>query len=165
MAKKKKPIMIAVAVLVIAAAGYRFGLPMVSGSGSSTAAVTTPTPEGPGPTLKLVERVLNVQTEGDTPRYVKLAVAVEFENTDPTFATLKGEALVAFEEEFAGEFAAYEPALADSVVTIVSAKSFAELNSAAGKEKLRGELKEAFTRILGEEHRIETVYFTTFVTQ
>jgi flagellar FliL protein len=139
-------------------------MPMIMGKEPATAAVATVIP-GPGPTLKLEERVLNVQTGGDVPRYAKLGIAVEFENTDPTFAALKGEALLKFEEEFAGEFALYSAALDDAVVTIVSAKTFDELNAAEGKEKLRAELKEAFAEILGEEHVIQNVYFTRLVTQ
>jgi flagellar FliL protein len=161
----KKPLILGVVLLVVAGAGYKFAMPMVMGKEEATAAVATPTPEGPGPTLAMEERVLNVVTTGETPRYVKLGLSVEFKNTDPTFSTLAGEALVKFEEEFAGEFAAFMPALDDAVVTIVSAKTFEDLNSAPGKEKLRGELKESFSEILGEEHEITNIYFTRFVTQ
>ena len=162
MGKKKKPLMI-VAALVLLGAGYNFGYPMISGTAAPVAA--TPTPVGPGPTFKMTERVLNVQTGESAPRYVKLGIAVEFENDDPAFGALKGEALVKFEEEFALEFLPYQSALDDAVITIVSAQDFADLNSAVGKEKLRGELKKAFEEILGEEHKIESVYFTGFVTQ
>ncbi len=163
MAKKKKPIM-AVLAVVLLAAGYKFGYPMIAGN-AATPPGATATPTGPGPTFKMAERVLNVQTAETSPRYVKLGIAIEFENDDPTYSTLAGEALVKFEEEFATEFLPYQSALDDSVITIVSAKDFADLNSAVGKEKLRGELKKAFEEILGEEHKIKSVYFTGFVTQ
>lgn len=154
----------AVLAVVLLAAGYKFGYPMISGK-AEVPAGATPTPVGPGPTYQMPERVLNVQTAETTPRYVKLGIAIEFENDDPTYATLVGEALVKFNEEFATEFLPYQAAMDDAVVTIVSGKDFAELNSAVGKEKLRGELKKAFVEILGEEHKIKSVYFTGFVTQ
>ncbi len=165
MAKKKKPIMMIVGALILVAVGYKFVLPMVNPS-APAAALGSPTPfPGPGPTFKMEERVLNVQTTGDTPRYAKLGLGLEFENLDATFNSLAGEARLKFDEEFASEFAPFLPALDDAVITIVSAKSFDELNSAMGKEKLRGELKTAFEEILGEEHKLTSLYFIRFVTQ
>ncbi len=163
---KKKKVLIGVVALLVLGAGYKFGYPMVAGKPTdATAASPTPVPSGPGPTYTMVDRVINLQAEGVDPRYIKLGVAVEFEVEDPAFYTLVGEALKAYQEELAGEMAAYQPQLDDAIVTIVSAKTMEELNSVVGKEQLRGELTERFAEIFGEHKTVKSVYFTVFVTQ
>jgi flagellar FliL protein len=56
------------------------------------------------------------------------------------------------------------PAINDSLITLISSKSFEQINTAEGKEMLRLEIMDLVNSRLTEYHVI-AIYFTEFVVQ
>lgn len=69
------------------------------------------------------------------------------------------------EKEFQTRIKKYVPALEDSVVTILSSRTYQDLASIDGKELVKREIKDRCQRILGESETLTNVYFTEFVIQ
>jgi flagellar protein FliL len=57
-----------------------------------------------------------------------------------------------------------EPAVRDTIITVLTAKSYSDLESPAGKEHLKDELKKALNDEL-EKTKVGKIYFTSFAMQ
>lgn len=98
-----------------------------------------------GPTYALEDLVINLDGE-DAGRYLKLSMVLEVDN-----------------EKTLEEVEARLPQLKDLTLTLISSKSYADLQGADGKYRLREELRYRYNKIF--KGRIGRLYFTTFVVQ
>lgn len=118
----------------------------------------------PRPTVTLEERVLNLKAPADRPNYVKLVVALEFEDPDHKWIGLQGEALAKKNEEFAYDLEPEMHRVWDVITDAMSEKTVQDVATASGRDQLKEELIAALNAVL-HEPRVENIYFVTFVTQ
>jgi flagellar FliL protein len=129
---------------------------------------TTPTPTpivevkpGEGIIIATGTKIINLSGT-NTNKYIRITISLEFSPEDNTFTTMKAEAKTAYLAEFNTNIASITPIIDDVIITSISLKTFDDLYTAAGKEKLRGELlKTLNSRLTG--YKIISVYFTEFV--
>jgi flagellar FliL protein len=98
----------------------------------------------------------------------------KFVTLDPFTVNLAGgtnylQTAIAFEiksenAELAKEIEERKPQINDSVITILSAKSLEQIDTAEKREKLKDEIKKAVDSMLSYG-KIERVYFSTFIMQ
>jgi flagellar FliL protein len=132
----------------------------------------TPTPEphtylpGEGIMVDMSTKIINL-VDPTGHRYIRLTVVAEFapESTEDTAAeSSHGEeesaALAAFEDKLNSRM----PVMDDTVITILSTKTYEELYTADGKEKLRAEIMAGLASKLPDLHLL-SIYFTEFVVQ
>lgn len=115
-----------------------------------------------GAMFALRDRVVNL-ADSNGRRYLKIGLTLEIE-TEKDVSKLKGEAVKEFQKELQIELGRFEPALYDVIVTSLSAKTFDEVASPDGKEKIKKELKEKLSKVMEEPH-ILNVYITDFIVQ
>jgi flagellar protein FliL len=139
---------------------YNFVEPVAS-------AATTPEPvetlvaPGKGIIVTTSTKIINLSgTTGN--KYIRVAVSLEFNPTSPTYAEMKAEEKTAYMAEFQTEVTAKMPIIDDVIITLISTKTFDQLYTADGKEKLRSELIHGLNERL-EELKIIQIYFTEFV--
>jgi flagellar FliL protein len=125
-----------------------------------TEAVATP---GSGMMFNMSTKIINLADPAGR-KYIRLTVAVEIEPDNPHYETLAEEAKTEYVTEFQAHVNARMPVMDDVVITLLSTKTYDDLYTADGKEKLRAEVKEAIqTRLADLE--IMGIYFTEFVVQ
>ncbi len=118
----------------------------------------------PRPTLALEERVLNLRSDPSAPHYVKVAIALEFEDPEHKWMGLSGEDLAEKNEEFALELEPELHRIWDVITSVIGEKSIEEVSTEEGREALKEELKSELNEVL-HDHKVERVYFATFLTQ
>jgi flagellar FliL protein len=133
----------------------------------------TPTPEkvvlpGEGIMIDTGTKIINLAEPGGR-RYIRINVVLEFvpPPEDPTAKPAAEGAAAAANpvvDAFTASINAKLPMINDTVITLLSSKSFDELYTAEGKEKLRLELMDKIQSMLTEE-KILGVYFTEFVVE
>jgi hypothetical protein len=145
--------------------------PVAAQGGGGTAAdpvataVPTSVPYEPGQGImfNMATKIINLADTG-TRKYIRLTMVLEFAPTNPDYTSLSAEEQTAYMTEFETEIAKVMPIMDDVVITLLSTKTFEDLYTAAGKEKLREELIAAISERVKEYHLI-SVYFTEFVVQ
>lgn len=80
-------------------------------------------------------------------RYLKMSLQVEFVDAEPP---------AAFESRL--------PQIRDVILTLVTSKTFAEIRTAEGKERLREDVIDRINHVLAQE-AVKSVYFTEFIVQ
>lgn len=135
----------------------------------------SPTPRvyqpGEGIMVNMSTKIINLADPSGR-KYIRLTVVLEFA---PEEAPADAKEAKASEGNNSGEGAAaggdFEtriqsrmPLMDDVVITLLSTKTFEELYTAEGKERLRQELMHAISQRLPEFHLL-SVYFTEFVVQ
>jgi flagellar basal body-associated protein FliL len=170
----------------VAAALFFF---VLGGSGTNSAApdgVATPEPTPVvvpgriGPHITLEDRLYTLSSSDGEQRYVKLSVVIEFETFDEEWDHVLHGCVFAAEgdgevgpcqaeendllHEFEEELGTGRQLIEDAVVSIVSSKTYAELNTADGREALRTEILHAVEDLI-EEPRVVRVLFLEFLTQ
>lgn len=115
-----------------------------------------------GAMYPLKDRVVNL-ADANGRRYLKVGLTLEVE-TEKDVAKLKGEALKEFQKELQVELSRFEPAMYDVIVLTLSAKTFDEVASLDGKERIKKELKDKLSHVMEEPH-ILNVYLTDFIVQ
>jgi len=108
--------------------------------------------------------ILNLKAPASAPNYVKAIIALEFESEDPPWVGAKGPALEAKNAHFAEELQPEMHKILDAVATVVGSKSADEVSTTEGREQLKAELIEAINQHL-PGHKVEHIYFETFITQ
>lgn len=163
----KKILMILIAV-VVGGVGAFGALTVMSGGKSDAAAPAAkakPEEQGPGPLYRMKDRVVNLSDQGGR-RFLKVGMAVEVKAETADFYKLKGEARSHAEEEISKELAPFEPLMNDAITSVLTTKTFEEVASAAGKDKLKKELKEKLDPLFEKNHQhIVSIYFTEFIVQ
>jgi flagellar FliL protein len=95
-------------------------------------------------------------------RYLRVTIVLEFAPTDPTYTTMTAEAKAAYITTFTTDITPKLPLIDDAVITLISTKTFEDLYTADGKEKLRSEILDRVNTRL-PDYKIISIYFTEFV--
>jgi len=108
--------------------------------------------------------IFNLKAPSSAPRYVKVIIALEFEPQTPPWIGVAGDALTARNAAFAHELEHEMHKILDAVATTIGSKTSDEVNTTEGREHLKEELIEAINHHL-HDHKVEHIYFETFITQ
>jgi flagellar FliL protein len=133
------------------------------------AAAETPTPEphiyapGEGVMVNMSTKIINLMDPGGR-RYIRVTIVVEFAPDNPDYQKLAAEAKTAYLTQFQDKLNSLLPIMDDTAITLLSTKTYEDLYTADGKEKLRQELMNTLSQKLPELHII-SIYFTEFVVQ
>ncbi len=117
----------------------------------------------PGLMYELDNKVVNLAEPGGL-RYLQAAIVLELWPLNEEFYKLEGEERTKAEEEFKKLIDARRPIIDDIVTTTLSSKTFNQISTVEGKNKLKEELMGAINNALGYQGVI-SVYFTNFVVQ
>ena len=102
-----------------------------------------------GATVNFEPFLVNL-ADKEASRYVKTSIRLLVKNKESAETIAKGETLM--------------PRMRDTILTLLSTKTAAEMTSNEGKEKLKKEIREKVNEYLPEEGA-EDVFFTDFVVQ
>ncbi len=136
---------------------------------ATTAPQPTATPEphnylpGEGVMLDMSTKIINL-VDPTGRRYIRLTIVVEFAPDDPAYLTMTDEEKQAYITAFKDKLNSRLPIMDDAVITLLSTKTYDDLYTADGKEKLRAEIMNDLTAKLPDLHII-SIYFTEFVVQ
>jgi flagellar protein FliL len=122
-----------------------------------------PLKPGDGIMFNMSTKIINLADPSGR-KYIRLTVVLEFAPDNPEYKKLTGEELTLYTTEFNAKINALMPIMDDAVITMLSTKTFEELYTADGKEKLRQEVMKAIQDRVTEYHLI-SIYFTEFVVQ
>lgn len=103
--------------------------------------------EAPGTILNMEPFIVNL-ADPSGKRYLKLTLAVD----------AKDEAMKA-------DIEARLPQIRDSILLLLTSKTFEEISTVAGKLRLKNEVLKIINRSLGGQTTVHAVYFTEFVIQ
>lgn len=118
---------------------------------------------GEGIMLNMSTKIINLVDPGGH-KYIRITIVVEFAPDEPEYKSLPEEEKAHYLTEFEDKLNSRLPIMDDTVITLLSTKTYEELYTAEGKEHLRSEI----TGILSEklpDLQIISVYFTEFVVQ
>lgn len=102
--------------------------------------------EGAGGMRPLDPFLANLADETSS-RYLKMSLQVEFVDAEPPAA-----------------FEARLPQIRDVILTLVTSKTFADIRTAEGKERLREDVIDRINHVLAQD-AVKSVYFTEFIVQ
>jgi len=97
-------------------------------------------------------------------RYLKVTVVLEFLPSDYTYYTLPDAEREAMRSEVIAEIDTRKPVIDDMLTSLLTSKSYEDIYNLDGKNRLRAEIQERLTQVLGEPQVI-AVYFTEFIVQ
>lgn len=154
---------IGLGIALIAGGAFFLGSATVPKQANAAAGHSEKTMPSPGPTYAWKERVVNLADPGNR-RYLKLAISIEFADTDVGLKKASAEERKYKQDEFEKHLAPQVPMIDDAIITLLSGRTSADVASQEGKARLKHEIKESLNRLLGGEH-VVNLYFTQFVTQ
>lgn len=129
----------------------------------------TPTPEphtyvpGEGIMVDMSTKIINL-IDPTGRRYIRLTVVVEFAPDNPEYASLPEEEKTAYLSTFEEKLNSRLPIMDDTVITLLSTKTYEDLYTADGKERLRAEIMDVLSKKM-TDLQIISIYFTEFVVQ
>lgn len=97
-------------------------------------------------------------------RYLKITIVLEFLPPDYTFYTLPEAEREAVRSRVIAEVDARKPVIDDLLTSILTSKSYEDIYSLDGKNRLRAEIQERLNQVIGTPQVI-AVYFTDFIVQ
>jgi flagellar basal body-associated protein FliL len=116
---------------------------------------------GEGVMLNTGTKIVNLsETTGS--KYIRVTIVLEFAPKDPTYTTMEAAAKLTYLTAFTDELNTKLPMIDDTIITLLSTKTFNDLYTAAGKEALRQELL-AKVQAQMPDYQLMSVYFTEFV--
>jgi flagellar basal body-associated protein FliL len=118
---------------------------------------------GEGIMLNMSTKIINLVDPGGR-KYIRLTVVVEVAPDNPEYETLPEEEKTHYLTEFEDKLNSRLPIMDDTVITLLSTKTYEDLYTAEGKEHLREEIMSTLSEKLSDLHII-SVYFTEFVVQ
>lgn len=118
---------------------------------------------GEGIMLNMSTKIINLVDPGGH-KYIRITIVVEFAPDNPEYASLPEEEKAAYLTEFEDKLNSRVPIMDDTVITLLSTKTYEDLYTAEGKENLRTEITSILSEKLSDLH-ILSVYFTEFVVQ
>jgi flagellar basal body-associated protein FliL len=151
---------------------YDYTVPISFASPVATEAAAvevTATPEakvylpGEGVMLNMSTKIINLVDPGGR-KYIRITIVVEFAPDNPEYEAMAAEEKAAYLTAFEEKLNSRLPILDDTVITLLSTKSYEDLYTADGKEKLRVEIMDILSKKLTDLHII-SIYFTEFVVQ
>ena len=119
--------------------------------------------EGDGIMYPLDSKAVNLAEPGGL-RYLQATVVLEFRPPTPDYHSLAGEEKLKAEEEFKKTIDERRPKIDDLIVGILSSKTFKEIATLEGKQKLKEQIKAGVNETLGYS-AVLNVYFTEFIVQ
>lgn len=136
-----------------------------------TAAVEQPTPvptprvflPGEGVMVNMSTKIINL-VDPSGRKYIRLTVVAEFAPDNDEYDSLPEEEKTVYLTEFTDKLNSRMPIMDDAVITLLSTKTYEDLYTADGKERLRMEIMDVLSRKLPDLH-ILSIYFTEFVVQ
>lgn len=139
-----------------------------TGEGEGEAATTeggtaTELQPGEGYMLNMSTKIINLVDPGGR-RYIRVTVVVEVAPDNPEYETLPEEEKIAYLTAFEEKLNSKLPIMDDTVITLLSTKTYEDLYTAEGKEALRAEILATLQEKLPDLH-ILAIYFTEFVVQ
>lgn len=150
--RRGKLLLVLVVLAVVAAAGgaaFLAGLvPHTGGPAAEPEAQPAPAAPGlqAGAMRQLDPFLANLADEGGT-RYLKMSLQVEFVGAEPP-----------------AHFDLRMAHVRDAVLTLVTSKTFADIRTSEGKERLREDLIDRMNHVLRAD-AVKSVYFTEFIVQ
>ncbi len=148
---------------------YDYSIPVYATAPAAAADPSTPTPEphtylpGEGVMVDMSTKIINL-IDPTGRRYIRLTVVVEFAPDNPDYASLSDEEKQTYLTGFKDKLSSRLPIMDDTVITLLSTKTYDDLYTADGKEKLRAEIMNVLASKLPDLHII-SIYFTEFVVQ
>lgn len=130
---------------------------------SNTAAVAHDIVPGEGIMLNMSTKIINL-VDPTGRRYIRVTIVAEFAPDNPEYLTLPEEEKAAYLTAFEEKLNSRLPIMDDTVITLLSTKTYEDLYTAEGKEKLRTEIMETLAEKL-VDLQIISIYFTEFVVQ
>lgn len=118
---------------------------------------------GEGYMLNMSTKIINLVDPGGR-RYIRVTVVVEVAPDNPEYETLPEEEKIAYETAFEEKLNSKLPIMDDTVITLLSTKTYEDLYTAEGKEALRAEILATLQEKL-PDLQILAIYFTEFVVQ
>lgn len=139
----------------------------VAAAETTSAATAAPTTHefipGEGIMLNMSTKIINL-VDPTGRRYIRVTIVAEFAPDNPEYTTLPEEEKAAYLTAFEEKLNSRLPIMDDTVITLLSTKTYEDLYTAEGKEKLRMEIMELLSKKLVDLH-ILSIYFTEFVVQ
>jgi flagellar FliL protein len=118
---------------------------------------------GEGIMLNMSTKIINL-VDPTGRKYIRLTIVAEFAPDDPEYTSLPEEEKAAYLTAFEEKLNSRLPIMDDTVITLLSTKTYEDLYTAEGKEKLRMEIIQILSEKLVDLH-ILSIYFTEFVVQ
>ena len=118
---------------------------------------------GEGIMLNMSTKIINL-VDPTGRKYIRLTIVVEIAPDNPEYESLPEEEKTHYLQEFEDKLNSRVPIMDDTVITLLSTKTYEELYTAEGKEHLREEIMGILSEKLPDLHII-SVYFTEFVVQ
>jgi flagellar basal body-associated protein FliL len=118
---------------------------------------------GEGVMVNMSTKIINL-VDPTGHRYIRLTVVAEFAPENAEYESLPEEEKSAYLAEFQDKLNARMPVMDDTVITLLSTKTYEELYTADGKEKLRAEIMDGLAHKLPDMNLL-SIYFTEFVVQ
>lgn len=118
---------------------------------------------GEGIMLNMPTKIINL-VDPTGRKYIRVTIVAEFAPDDPEYESLPEEEKIAYLTAFEEKLNSRLPIMDDTVITLLSTKTYEDLYTAEGKEKLRAEIMEILSEKLVDLHLI-SIYFTEFVVQ
>jgi len=118
---------------------------------------------GEGIMLNMSTKIINLVEPGGH-KYIRLTIVVEIAPDNPEYESLPEEEKTVYITEFEDKLNSRLPIMDDTVITLLSTKTYEDLYTAEGKETLRLEIMDILSQKLPDLHII-SIYFTEFVVQ
>jgi flagellar FliL protein len=118
---------------------------------------------GEGVMVNMSTKIINLMDPSGR-KYIRLTLVVEFAPDNPEYESLPEEEKTAYLTSFQEKLNSRLPIMDDTVITLLSTKTYEDLYTADGKEKLRMEIMDTLSKKLADLHII-SIYFTEFVVQ
>jgi flagellar FliL protein len=118
---------------------------------------------GEGIMLNMSTKIINL-VDPTGRKYIRVTIVAEFAPDNPEYMSLPEEEKAAYLTEFEEKLNSRLPIMDDTVITLLSTKTYEDLYTAEGKEKLRMEIMDTLSKKLVDLHLI-SIYFTEFVVQ
>lgn len=118
---------------------------------------------GEGIMLNMSTKIINL-VDPTGRKYIRVTIVAEFAPDNPEYTSLPAEEKAAYLTSFEEKLNSRLPIMDDTVITLLSTKTYEELYTAEGKEKLRMEIMDTLSKKLIDLHII-SIYFTEFVVQ
>lgn len=118
---------------------------------------------GEGIMLNMSTKIINL-VDPTGRKYIRVTIVAEFAPDDPEYESLPEEEKTAYLTAFEEKLNSRLPIMDDTVITLLSTKTYEDLYTAEGKEKLRAEIMQILSEKLVDLHLI-SIYFTEFVVQ
>jgi flagellar protein FliL len=165
MAMIKDPKVLAGVAVLLLVGFWFFVKPMVMPAKAAPPPTAEQIAAAPKPTLTLEERVLNLKSPAAAPNYVKVSLALEFDDPKHTYLKLKGAAVTAANTVLTEEMKPDLPRVWDAVIKTVGAKSVDQVASTEGQDALKAELINTLNTELGPDRKVQRINFVVWITQ